>query len=281
MTVKISILLPSLHERLACRAAASLAAHGMPAGEIELRFIIINPPDAAPWIDFESPSRGISLLQVSQPPAGVNAALRAGLKAIIDASSSADRPDHIVIAADDVIYKPGWLEKLWGGYLKAVQRFNGKVIMGIRHAGGIGTCWGHMYANFPIFPAALVLNDPYILENFMPSWLRGQWGDVALSLACWRAGGVVVDSNTGILVAWSDRMGYPEAVTKGASDGDDMAAMVERFGPAFGYGWGHGFRDFNIDCPFTILRDGTVRVPRASSFDRVFKDAMAMGGGLR
>lgn len=247
--MKIRVILPTLFPKLAERALTALRQHGCGDG-VSVRFVVVSDttPDGDD-IDFV----------YEETPRGIYPAIRAGVERC--------EPDSIVhVTCDDVIYNPGWLNAALDAFLFHDRKQQNKnYIMGLRHAGGIGTCYGHMYANFPMFRKTL-LDDSYIAENFMAPYLRAQWGDVALGLATWYAGGVVRDSGTDILLGWADRMGLPEALHKHSTHEQDMVEIQNRFGPAFGQGWPETYRGFNIDCAPSMLTDGTIRVPSYTHF---------------
>ena len=195
----IYVLLPSLFPALAARALSTMRKHG--ADGVDLRFVVVSntTPDGD---DVE--------FVYEEQPRGIYPAIRAGFDRCPDGSI-------VMVTCDDVVHAPGWLAKTLPAFLEIERTTqNKKLIVGLRHAGGIGTCYGHMYANFPMFRKNVVTDDPFIEEHFIPSYLRSQWGDVALGLAVWAAGGVVKDAGTEAVLGWADRMEQPEALHKSA-----------------------------------------------------------------
>lgn len=190
---------------------------------------------------------------------GSNAANRLGLK-------SCDDDAIIVLAADDVIFTKGWLGQVLPKFLAAEKENEGRaVLMGIRHIGGIGTTYGRMYANFPMFRKSMLATYPAAADNFCPEWLIGQWGDCAFGMGVWREDGVVLDSDTDPLIRWADRMGHPESPMKYAPMENDTEIFRRRFAD-FGSGWPMNFRGFNIDCSPAMLENGTICLPEYRDF---------------
>lgn len=242
----VSVILPSLFQPLCERVLASIRNHG--AEGVTVKPIVIGP---------NKPAGDDVLFVHEEKPRGIYHAIRDGVKCAA--------PKSIIhITCDDVVYHPGWLAKALPEFLAAEQA-TPKLVMGLRHAGGIGTCYGKMYANFPMFRDWL-LDDEFISEHFMPLYLKGQWGDVAFGLGVWAAGGIVKDSGTETLLGWSDRMGQPEAKTKHTPFEKDMNELRRRFDPIFGEGWPRVFRAFNVDCSPDMLRGGTINIPNYNDF---------------
>lgn len=223
------------------------AKHGSAA---ELMPVITGP--AAPKFD------GIRFCERLELD-GSNAANRQGLAACDDDAI-------IVLAADDVVFTRNWLATCLPAFLKHEQELGERpCVMGLRHIGGVGTAYGRMYANFPMFRKSMFSRFPQIAENFCPKWLLGQWGDVAFGMAVWRDGGQVRDSGDDILVRWIDRMGFPESPMKYLPVDDDIESFRRHFAD-MGQGWPRNFRGFNIDCPPTILENATICEPDPEKF---------------
>lgn len=242
----VNVVAPSLFPPLCERLLSSLRNHG--ADGVDFRPIVIGP---------NKPQGDDVKFVHEEKPRGIYFALREGIK-------HCDPGAVVHVTCDDVVYHPGWLAKALPQFEREEQA-TPFMLMGLRHAGGIGTCYGKMYANFPMFRLSLLDNDG-IREHFMPEYLTGQWGDVALGLGVWASGGVVKDSGTETLLGWSDRMGQPEAKTKHAPFERDMKALRSRFDPIFGGGWPNVYRSFNVDCSPDMLRGGTINIPDYNQF---------------
>lgn len=237
--MKVQALIPSLYPRLLDRMIASARRHGAPG--VDLEFLVIGP--------YRPPGDDIVYVAETDKPKGVYAASRLAIPYL--------RPDAVLhLTCDDVVYEPGWLARPISVALSSEAR---PIVAGVRHGGGLGTVYGRYYANFALVRVATVLRAD-IAPHFMPTYLTGQWGDAALALAVWRAGGSAMEcgphdglSLRGVSISFADRMGYPEAKTKHAPFAADMAAIRREFGGDMGIGWPAVFRGFNIDLPFEAL----------------------------
>lgn len=244
----VQALIPSLYPNLLDRMIASARPHGAPG--VELRFLVVGK--------YKPEGTDIDFIEETEKPQGVYAASRLAIPAM--------RRDAVLhLTCDDVVYKPGWLVSA----MERLRASDDKTIVGVRHGGGIGTVYGRMYANFALVRLRAILT-PEFEEDFMPRYLRGQWGDAALALAMWREGGRVIDGGAGPdglpVIQFADRMGNPEASTKTDQFDADMAAIQKRFAH-FAKGWPRFFRGFNIDMPRAALdENGTICDPNFRSF---------------
>lgn len=250
--MNVNILMPSLYSRLLNRALMSAMNHG---AEVQVTPVVVTQ---------ENPCHeGVRFVHDTEPK-GSNHANRIGFAACDDDAI-------VVMAADDVLFKKDWLAYCLPAFLKLEDGpyMGAPFIMGIRHIGGIGTCYGRMYANFPMFRKSVALKCGL---EFFPDWLTG-WGDVAFGLSCWQRRGIVKDSETPDgepFIKWGDRMGMPESQMKYGPHNADMAALREHF-PNFSEGWPTEFRGFNIDCPTDMLEKGTIYQPDCAKFHAMVK----------
>lgn len=251
--MNVNIIIPSLYPRLLNRALMSVMRDG---SDCDIMPVVVAP--------FPYNFVVIAAKFVQDTQAGSNAANRLGTEACDDDAI-------IVMSADDVLFRKDWLAYCLPQFLKMEAEAGEDVpfIMGIRHAGGIGTCYGRMYANFPMFRKSIVKKHGL---SFFPTFLTG-WGDVALGLSCWQEGGVVKDSGTpdgGPFIKWGDRMGCPESKMKYTPHEADMRALREWF-VEISLGWPQEFRGFNVDCPPDMLKDGTIYEPDPVKFHAMAK----------
>jgi hypothetical protein len=253
--VIVNLLISTLFPRLCDRALMTAWKHG--AEDIEFVPIIVGP---------EAPLRSDIIFCEQKEKLGSNAANRVGLESIEDDAI-------VVLAADDVIFNRDWLKYALPNFLALEKEIEGRpAIMGLRHIGGIGTTYGRMYANFPMFRRNMLREFPSVGENFCPPWLVGQWGDCALGMAIWREGGKVADSGTNTLIRWADRMGFPESPMKYQPQERDIEAFRDHFAD-MSAGWPRNFRGFNIDCfnP-AMIKDGTICEPRYENFVKRYNE---------
>lgn len=248
----VDVLMPSLFPGLAAQAIKSLQQHG--AGEsVSLNVIVVGP---------EKPPADCTFVQETEPQ-GVNAAMRRGLAEC--------RGDLILAACDDAIFTPGWLAAALDQFNRAAPLMGQRpYVIGLRYGPvqQVSTIYGRLFANLPLFRRTL-LDDAFLHRHFMPDYLVGQWGDGAFGLAIWQAGGMVFDSHSQPLATWAgDRLGYPHARPNREYFDEDTTAFQRQWRPIFGQGWADGFRDFNVNCPVSLLRCDTVCIPHPAAFRR-------------
>lgn len=247
--MKLSVILPSLFPSLAKRAIDSLRKHGT---DIELEIVVCGP---------HRPTGNDILYLPETEPTGLCAA-----QARCFAAASGDL---CMLMTDDAYFVPNWLNAAISTFLRWSRDWpRDRFVMGFQHHASIlGTCFGHYYANFPIFWREAGENN-----DLGPIYLYSQWSDVSLSMSILEKGGMIKRFSEQV-VFQQDRGDTPQAKWKPGQDGDvfgkDTRGFMQRFRDTMAIGWPLDpvwWRAINIDALPNILRDDTCRVHSFHAF---------------
>ena len=268
----ISVLLPTLFPRLATRAIASLRKTSVPLE------VVCCGPLPIPEAD----------IFIQQEPAGVCAAQRACL---IRATG-----DMVMLFSDDVVMAAGWAEKAMDEYHRLIRLCSRDnfVLALCAHPVAVCTCFGRLYANFPLFHRSVAISA---VADFGPAYLYSEWSDVALSMTIWERNGFVKRMSERLVLSPKDvtteadylpeserrlldRLGCPEP--KRDTFQSDCRAFLDRFKKSVGVGWpcaAEWWRAFNCEVWPGLVENDTVCITSFFEFMQRIRIPPDKGGG--
>lgn len=221
---ELSVILPSLHQRLFYRALDSIRRAAGP--ELDYEVVAVTPwqpsGERVRWV-----MEGVPCGNVMAHAAGAEVA--AGWA--------------ILAFSDDAVLLPGALRYA----MAALNGARGHAISLTQLQGCIGTVFGRPYPAFPLIQRVML----DLIGGWYDVSYRSHFADCDLGLRLHDADLAAMPTPAPCVYFHPDRMGCPESPHKAEALAADMATFLARWGGhPFAAGWPTAtLRDFNIDIP--------------------------------